>query len=54
MIHMSVHYIIKYIYELYSFMFKSYDIGSYGTFLSEEGQRGVSQSMKGNQDTPGW
>lgn len=33
-----------------SFMFKSYDIRLYGTFLSVEGQRGVSQSMMGNHD----
>lgn len=33
-------------------MLKSYDIRLYGTFLSEEGQRGVSQSMMGNHDTP--
>lgn len=33
-------------------MFESYDIRLYGTFLSKEGQRGVSHSMMGNHDTP--
>lgn len=33
-------------------MFKSYDIRLYGTFLSEEEQRGVSQCMMGNHDPP--
>lgn len=33
-------------------MLKSYDIRLYGIFLSEEMQRGVSQSIMGNHDTP--